>query len=309
MTRTKLDSLLQLVKALGKVDNLMEYHTTLERVARRAKEKIHKGLGFQPERGEQRRFEDTTAIGADESAHKESQCWFKQEYMMSNPPQDPLQRDIRKWSAPSRNGQHLSAKSLHRRCKHEIQIALLRRRAAMARAVLPNPSARAELTHRWWSESEGPDMRREMSSPMRQRFTLALNCTPPGTQTRLHSSFQTLGSQPALSPTFSRLLPPLWAGANHATREPADWVRLFETRFSISVEHLRHCFPQVTGSLLSLLARVPSSGVLASFAHRLAGDCVRGRPLSLESTPSRIGSTAWFLSCLAWVSLLLSGAR
>ena len=36
------------------------------------------------------------------------------------------------------------AKSLQRRWKHEIQIALLRRRAAMTRAVLPNPSARAD---------------------------------------------------------------------------------------------------------------------------------------------------------------------
>ena len=46
--------------------------------------------------------------------------------------------------ASSRNGQQMSAKSLQRRWKHEIQIALLRRRAAMTRAVLPNPSARAE---------------------------------------------------------------------------------------------------------------------------------------------------------------------
>ena len=44
----------------------------------------------------------------------------------------------------SRNDQHLSAKSLHRRWKHEIQIALLLWMAAMARAVLPNPSASAE---------------------------------------------------------------------------------------------------------------------------------------------------------------------
>ena len=44
--------------------------------------------------------------------------------------------------ASSRNGQHLSAKSLHHRWKHEIQIALLQRRAAMARAVLPNPLQR-----------------------------------------------------------------------------------------------------------------------------------------------------------------------
>ena len=45
-------------------------------------------------------------------------------------------------SLPAGMGQHLPAKSLHRRWKHEIQIALLRRRAVTARAVLPNPSAR-----------------------------------------------------------------------------------------------------------------------------------------------------------------------
>ena len=45
--------------------------------------------------------------------------------------------------AANRNGQQMSAKSLQRRWKHEIQIALLRRRAAMSRVVLPNPSARS----------------------------------------------------------------------------------------------------------------------------------------------------------------------
>ena len=93
-----------------------------------------------------------------------------------------------------------------------------------------------------------------------------------------------------------------------ATYTPADWMCLFETRFSLSVEHLRQRFPQRTGSLLSLLARVPS-GVLASLALCLASDFVRDRPLSLESTPSRIGSSARFLSCLVWVSFLLSGAQ
>ena len=38
----------------------------------------------------------------------------------------------------------MSAKSLQRTWKHEIQIPLLRRRAAMTRAVLPNLSERAE---------------------------------------------------------------------------------------------------------------------------------------------------------------------
>ena len=46
--------------------------------------------------------------------------------------------------ASSRNGQQMSAKSLQHRWKHEIQIAFLRRRAAMTGAVQPNPSARAE---------------------------------------------------------------------------------------------------------------------------------------------------------------------
>ena len=47
MTRTKLVSLLQLVKALWKVENLMECHTTLERVvAQRAKEKCTKDSDF-----------------------------------------------------------------------------------------------------------------------------------------------------------------------------------------------------------------------------------------------------------------------
>ena len=76
------------------------------------------------------------------------------------------------------------------------------------------------------------------------------------------------------------------------TFTPADWV---SRRGS-----------QVTGSLLSLLAPVPF-GVLASVALCLASDYVQDRPLSLESSPSRIGSSAWFLSRGVWVSFLLSG--
>ena len=33
-----------------------------------------------------------------------------------------------------------------------------------------------------------PTLRREMSTPLRQFLLLALNCTPPGTQTRVHCS-------------------------------------------------------------------------------------------------------------------------
>ena len=55
---------------------------------------MHDGLGFQLERGEQRKFGGYCnwcwRIG-----HKEAQFWFKQEYMKSNPSQDPLQRNVR----------------------------------------------------------------------------------------------------------------------------------------------------------------------------------------------------------------------
>ena len=50
-------SLLQLVKPLREVENLMECHTTLEKGSgTKGKGKMPKGLGFQPERGEQRKF-------------------------------------------------------------------------------------------------------------------------------------------------------------------------------------------------------------------------------------------------------------
>ena len=50
--------------------------------------------------------------------------------------------------ASSRNGQQMSAKSLQHKWKHEIQVAPFRRRAAMTRAVQPNPSARADIIDR-----------------------------------------------------------------------------------------------------------------------------------------------------------------
>ena len=50
------------------------------------------------------------------------------------------------------------------------------------------------LTHRWLSESEAPTLTRVKSILWRQWLKFALSCTPPGTLTRHHSSFQTLGS-------------------------------------------------------------------------------------------------------------------
>ena len=82
----------------------MECHTTLERVARMAKEKCTKDSDSNPSAVGTDVLE-FSAIGAGEWASKESQCWFEQEYSKNNPPQDPLQRDIREWSNPAMKGQ------------------------------------------------------------------------------------------------------------------------------------------------------------------------------------------------------------
>ena len=58
------------------------------------------------------------------------------------------------------------------------------------------------------------------------------------------------------------------------TYTPADWVCLFEVRF---------------------------------VALWFANDYVRVRPFSLECRPSRIGSSARFLSCEVWVCFLQCG--
>ena len=71
MTRTNLDSLLQLGKALRKVENQIECHTTLERVvAQRAKENCIKDSDFIPRVVNRENSVDTTAIGVGDSATK-----------------------------------------------------------------------------------------------------------------------------------------------------------------------------------------------------------------------------------------------
>ena len=83
----------------------MECDTTLERVvARRAKEKCTKDSDFNQSVVTSESLVDTV-IGVGESGTKKAQCWFEQDYMKSNPPQDPLQRDIREWTNTSEKGQ------------------------------------------------------------------------------------------------------------------------------------------------------------------------------------------------------------
>ena len=85
---------------LGTAANVRDFEMTLCPSA--SPDILMKELGFQPECGEQRKFGGYCnwcwRIG-----HKEAQCWFKQEYMKSNPSQDQLQRDIREWSNMSRS--------------------------------------------------------------------------------------------------------------------------------------------------------------------------------------------------------------
>ena len=100
-----MELLFQLVKALRKVENPMECHTTLERVvARRAKEKCTKDSDFKPSVVNSEGLVDSV-IGVGESGFWQAQCWFCPEYMKSDPSQDPLQRDIREWSNTSEKGQ------------------------------------------------------------------------------------------------------------------------------------------------------------------------------------------------------------
>ena len=159
-----------------------------------------------------------------------------------------------------------------------------------------------------------------MSTPPQPQSAFTSSCIPRGILTQSHFSFQT-PRQPARSLTdLLAAVAALLAGRQphnapllHSaptvhevvaeeyrivenyelgTYTPGDWVKLFEVRFSLWTQQYRQRFPQVT---CSLLARVPSD-VLASRALRIVSDNVRHHPFSLDSRPSRIGSSAWFLS-------------
>ena len=82
------------------------------------------------------------------------------------------------------------------------------------------------------------------------------------------------------------------------TYTPADWVHLLAARFSLKAEQLRQRTPSVVRSPLSL------ADVVASGALRVAAGFARDCSLELDIAPSRLGCSAWFVSCLLWVCLL-----
>ena len=91
------------------------------------------------------------------------------------------------------------------------------------------------------------------------------------------------------------------------THTPANWVHLLAARFSLKAEQLQQRTPPAARSPLSLAA-VPAD-VMASKALCVAAGFARVSPLALDITPSRLGCSAWFVTCLLWVCLLHGGTR
>ena len=157
----------------------------------------------------------------------------------------------------------LSPQQAPQRCRGSTGASHLLRDLA-ATADLPPHSALfsqqlLDLTHRWWSEAEDPDIDVNDVYLLAAAACTCINCTPQGTLIRLHFSFQIRGSQPAPSPTFSRLSLLFSTAASFTTFRccirtvhevvteeyrvlelvnnqfgtytPGDWVKLFEVSF------------------------------------------------------------------------------
>ena len=152
-----------------------------------------------------------------------------------------------------------------------------------------------------------------MSIPLRQRLTSAFNCTSQDTLIRPHFSFQIPGSRPSPSPTFSRLSLLFLAGASltscrlcvrlrlcmklWVTYTPADWVCLFEVRFSLRVRHLRQRSP--AGGWPTTLTALARSLWCSGERGPASPMTVSGTAHSLWS-PSQVTSGALLRSSRAW---------
>ena len=192
--------------------------------------------------------------------------------------------------------------------------------------LLPAPFSKQllDLIHRWWSEAEGLKSESTISLSLRPRLTLALNCTLPGIVSQPHFSFQTPGSQPAPSPTFSQLSLLFSTGVSLTTfrlcTQPGQSAKLLPKNIAsvgdlhtgrlgktlrgtllLEVLQFRQRSPQVTCTLLSRVL----SGVLASGAN----DYVGNRPPPWTPRQVASGSSAWFFSCVIWGCLLQAGGH
>ena len=136
-----------------------------------------------------------------------------------------------------------------------------------------------DLTHRWWSEAEGPHIDEGDVYPLAAAACICIKLHSaryhdpaplqlPDPQQPARSLTNPLTTLDAiLGRRQPHNVPPLRSAQavtevelesmNYelATSMPADWACLFEVRFSLRVQHLRQRCPQVTGSLLALLLR------------------------------------------------------
>ena len=89
------------------------------------------------------------------------------------------------------------------------------------------------------------------------------------------------------------------------TCSPAVWVHFLAARFSLKAEQLRQRTPPAVRFPLSLTV-VPVD-VMRSGALLVAAGFARDCTLAPDITPSRLGCSAWFVTCLLWECLLHAG--
>ena len=85
----------------------------------------------------------------------------------------------------------------------------------------------------------------------------------------------------------------------------ADWVHLLAARFSHEAEQSRQRTPHAVRSPLSLAAA--PADVMKSGALRVVAGLARVCPLAPDITPSLLGCSAWFVTCLLCVCLPHAG--
>ena len=161
--------------------------------------------------------------------------------------------------------------------------------------------------------------RHQRCPPPRSRSTFTSGCIPQGIQILLHFSSQTLGSQPAPWPTFSRLSPlssphasltlrcctPLGRSMELSQKKIASW-----SLFSTSLERT-HWRPGSKSSRCASSCIVSSANnALRSFHARFSRAtplvCWRVGPWPL---PTLTSVAAHSLSCAFWIRLQLAGVR
>ena len=142
------------------------------------------------------------------------------------------------------------------------------------------PKQQLDLTHRWWSEAEGPDIDVNDVYPLAAADYISIKLysakytdLAPFQLPDLRQPARSLTDLLTTLAAFPGRRQPHNAPPLHSaqtvhevvaeeyrilesvsyelvTNIPAHWVSLFEVRFSLRVQHLRRRSPQVTGSLL-----------------------------------------------------------